>query len=369
LAVFSFTIFAIGGCGYASTPPKPTVGVSVQPTNALLALDATQQFQATVTGSTDTTVEWEVNGVANGNAISDTVTGTGLYTAPAVMPSPASVTVGAISQVNPGDHGSAGITLQTVSVTVSVQPTSALVTLGAPQQFQATVSGSTDTAVTWEVNGVANGNAISGTVSGTGLYTAPAVMPNPASVTVTAIRQVNPSDQASAVVTLQAVTGVSVLPAVAPGGAQIFTTSISGAGSLAGGVARSVNGVAGGDATLGTIVVDGPTSAVYTAPVTGMVGAHVVAVDADTGSVIAGTLGGWSCNAASPPTQFDGSFDLERLPVGHSYNLYAEPLVGLAVPGDFSSVFTGLCSSSVAPTCTPPPVNANDNVRILPASP
>jgi hypothetical protein len=105
------------------------------------------------------------------------------------------------------------------------------------------------------------------------------------------------------------------------------------------------------------------------APVTGMVGAHVVAVDADTGSVIAGTLGGWSCNAANPPTQFDGSFDLERLPVGHNYNLYGEPLVGLALPADFSNVFTGLCSSGVAPTCTPPPVNTNFNVRILPASP
>ena len=104
-------------------------------------------------------------------------------------------------------------------------------------------------------------------------------------------------------------------------------------------------------------------------PVTGMVGAHVVAVDADTGSVIAGTLGGWSCNVESPPTQFDGSFVLERLPVGHSYNLYAEPLVGLALPGDFSDVFTGLCSSSVEPMCVPPPVNTNFNVRIMSASP
>jgi len=103
-------------------------------------------------------------------------------------------------------------------------------------------------------------------------------------------------------------------------------------------------------------------------PVTGMIGGHVVAVDAETGSVIAGTLAGWSCNPANPPTQFDGSFDLERLPVGHSYNLYAEPLVGLALPGDFSDVFTGLCSGSVAPTCTPPPVNTNFNVRILPAT-
>jgi hypothetical protein len=102
-------------------------------------------------------------------------------------------------------------------------------------------------------------------------------------------------------------------------------------------------------------------------PVSGIVGAHVVAVDAETGSVIAGTLGGWSCDAANPPTQFDGSFDLERLPIGHTYNLYAEPLLGLALAGDFSDVFTGLCSSSVAPTCTVPPVNTNFNVRILPA--
>jgi hypothetical protein len=267
--VFISAMFVIGGCGYAGTPPKPSVGVSVQPTSALVALGATQQFQATVTGSTDDTVEWDVNGVANGNAISGTVSGAGLYTAPAVMPSSASVTVTAISQVNPGDHASAIITLQAVAVTVMVQPASALVTLGATQQFQATVSGSTDTAVTWEVNGLANGNAVSGTVSAAGLYTAPLVMPASTNVTVTAISQVNPGDQASAIVTLQPGIGVSVLPAtatVAPGGAQIFTASISGSDSLAGGVAWSVNGVAGGDATLGTIVVNSLTSAVYTAP-------------------------------------------------------------------------------------------------------
>jgi hypothetical protein len=114
---------------------------------------------------------------------------------------------------------------------------------------------------------------------------------------------------------------------------------------------------------LATLAAPSPGSAV-----TGMVGAHVVAVDAVTGSVIAGTLGGWSCDPANPPTQFDGSFDLERLPVGHTYNLYVEPLVGLAVPGDFSNVLTGLCSSSVEPTCTPPPMNTNFNVRMLPAS-
>jgi Matrixin len=102
--------------------------------------------------------------------------------------------------------------------------------------------------------------------------------------------------------------------------------------------------------------------------VTGIVGAHVVAVDAGTGAVVAGTLAGWSCDPASPPTKFDGSFDIERLPVGRSYNLYAEPLVGLAVPADFSDALMSLCSSTAAPTCQTPVVNTNFNVRIFPAS-
>src|SRR5271156_6243480 len=129
LAGFIFTTFAIGGCGYAGAPPKPSVGVSVQPTSALVALGATQQFQATVTGSTDDTVEWEVNGVANGNAVSGTVSAAGLYTAPAVMPGSARVTVTAISQVNPGDHASAVVTLQP-GIGVSVLPATATVAPG-----------------------------------------------------------------------------------------------------------------------------------------------------------------------------------------------------------------------------------------------
>jgi hypothetical protein len=103
--------------------------------------------------------------------------------------------------------------------------------------------------------------------------------------------------------------------------------------------------------------------------VTGIVGAQVVAVDATTGAVVAGALAGWSCDASNPPTRFDGSFDIERLPLNHSYNVYTEPLVGLALPADFSFVFAGLCSSTNAPTCATPGTNTNFNIRTLPASP
>jgi hypothetical protein len=99
-----------------------------------------------------------------------------------------------------------------------------------------------------------------------------------------------------------------------------------------------------------------------------MVGAQVVALDADTGAIIAGAFSAGSCNASSPPMQFDGSYDLERLPVGRNYNLYVEPLVGIALPPDFV-VPADLCSQDVTPSCTAPPANTNFNVRTMPASP
>src|SRR5579863_2589989 len=155
--------------------------------------------------------------------------------------------------------------------TVSLLPASAIVALGQAQQFQGSITGSGNAAVLWQVNGVANGTSIFGTVTDSGLYTAPVVMPNPASVTVSVVSQLNPNDHASAVVTLQDVIGVSVLPStaiVAPGGAQVFAANISGAGSLVGGVTWSVNGASGGNATVGTIVANGASSATYTAPIT-----------------------------------------------------------------------------------------------------
>lgn len=104
------------------------------------------------------------------------------------------------------------------------------------------------------------------------------------------------------------------------------------------------------------------------ASVTGIFGAHVVAVNADTGSVFAGVLGGWSCDPSGSSLQFDGSFDIERLPVGQNYVIYAEPLVGLAAPADFSDALNDLCASA-APACATPAVDTNFNPRIRPADP
>ena len=77
----------------------------------------------------------------------------------------------------------AGCGSNSSSVTIALSPTSATVLLGTSFQFIATPSGSTN-AVQWSVNGVANGNATFGTISPTGLYTAPVTRPVAASAVV-----------------------------------------------------------------------------------------------------------------------------------------------------------------------------------------
>lgn len=99
--------------------------------------------------------------------------------------------------------------------------------------------------------------------------------------------------------------------------------------------------------------------------VTGMFGSQVVAVDAATGSVFAATLGGWTCDPSTSIVQFDGSYVLGPLPVGHSYVVYAEPFVGLVEGGDIAGAFANVCGSD-ASTCTLPAVNTNFAPRIAP---
>jgi hypothetical protein len=102
--------------------------------------------------------------------------------------------------------------------------------------------------------------------------------------------------------------------------------------------------------------------------VRGVVGAHVVAVDADTGSVTAGTLAGWTCDSSNPPSRFDGTFDIQRLSVGHNYMIYAEPLDGLVAPTDFGIALNDICPTGATPACTTPAVNTGFNPRVRPSS-
>jgi probable HAF family extracellular repeat protein len=115
-----------------------------------------------------------------------------------------------ITVSNPDTSGStsgpATFTVAGSSVTVSISPTSANVPVGTGQQFTAAVQGTSNTAVTWSVNGVAGGNTTLGTITQQGFYTAPSTVPSPPTVTVTATSQASPSMSASATLTVTTLT-------------------------------------------------------------------------------------------------------------------------------------------------------------------
>ncbi len=108
------------------------------------------------------------------------------------------------------------------------------------------------------------------------------------------------------------------------------------------------------------------------AGVSGIFGAHVVAMDATIGNVVAGVIGGWSCSGAGP-VQFDGSYVFERLAAGagHSYKIYAEPLNGAADPSTISNAIHTLCRNVLTDpgwpagaSCIVPLVNTNFTTRV-----
>jgi hypothetical protein len=94
--------------------------------------------------------------------------------------------------------------------------------------------------------------------------------------------------------------------------------------------------------------------------VTGIFGAHVVAVDADTGAVVAGTLGGWSCDPQQLPVQFDGFYKIEGMPIADSsgnprqYKVFVEPLDLPTDSTNINSALLDLCRQDVPKPCIVP---------------
>lgn len=247
---------------------NPAVGVTVSPATASVQTGSTFTFTAAVSNATDKSVTWSVNGVAGGNAASGTISNLGVYTAPATVPVPATVNVTASANAEPAKTGTAVVTVTAPPpVIVSVTPTSAALQTGASQQFTASVVNTTNTAVTWEVAGIAGGNATVGLISSSGYYTAPSAVPNPATVVVSAVSQADASVMGTATVTLTQApppVSVSISPTMASAqvnGTQAFVATVLHAADSS--VTWQVNGVTGGNAVTGTI----STAGEYTAPV------------------------------------------------------------------------------------------------------
>jgi hypothetical protein len=166
-----------------------TAKLTVSPSAAVVPAGETQQFTANKPAS------WFVNNIAGGNSTVGTIDPNGLYTAPSSVPSPATVTVKAAWQADATKFATATVTI-TAPSTVSISPTVVTVAAGATQQFTANM------AVDWQLSGATGNAAPLGTISTSGLYTAPSGPPLTGNLTVTAVSQSDPTQQAIAIVTV-----------------------------------------------------------------------------------------------------------------------------------------------------------------------
>lgn len=189
---------ACGGGGGDNGPPN--IQLSISPFQVNLDGGQTQQFVATVTGSTNTAVTWAVAGTNCTGSACGSIDANGLYTAPALIPADAAVRVSATAQANTGVTMSSTVNLKAITVTAT--PDTMTVEAGDQYPVTAAVAHTTNTAVTWTMTGTGCTGAACGTLSNAGVYTAPLLIVNPATVTVTAASVADNTKTDTCVVTL-----------------------------------------------------------------------------------------------------------------------------------------------------------------------
>jgi DNA-binding beta-propeller fold protein YncE len=226
----------VTGCGGGTT----AVGVNIAGPSAppiAVVVNNSVQFAARATGSSTTTVFWQVclpgatstaqptdctqgqgpaqctiPTVSSPLAGYGTITANGLYTAPAKVPTPSNALVVATSCVKPTAFNSIAVTIDS-TVRVQVSPSSAFIGPLETYQFTATVTGTSNTAVSWTID------PSEGTISTAGLYGAPAAASG--TVTITATSAEDPTQKATAQVSVGSGTG----PAIA---SMTPTTAVQG---------------------------------------------------------------------------------------------------------------------------------------------
>jgi hypothetical protein len=201
--------------------PPPSITLTVSPLTSSVQTGSTQPFTASVQNdSQNKGVVWMLSGAGcTGTAcgmlsVTSSLSGAAvLYTAPAAIPSPATVTLTATSAADGSKSTFATITITAapLAIVVTVSPMTASVpTGGATQTFTATVQNdSQNKGVNWTLSGVACSAAACGSVSPASsassaavTYTSPAHSPTPASITLTATSGAESTTGATATITL-----------------------------------------------------------------------------------------------------------------------------------------------------------------------
>lgn len=120
------------------------------------------------------------------------------------------------------------------SITVAVSPSTSNVRVGNSTSFSATVSGTSNAAVTWSVNDTPSGSSAIGTIDSSGKYTAPTSLPSPNTVTIKATSSADTSKSSTSSVTLMNPT--PVLTGISPASTNLgsFSLTITGSNFVSG---------------------------------------------------------------------------------------------------------------------------------------
>ena len=268
LAMLAALVVLLGGCAQAILPGDPgaaggpgLTALTVTPSVATIPGVAQQQFTAKTGDGSKPAVNWSINGIAGGNGTLGTIDANGMYTAPEFPPAPNSITISAVETSNTSRLGNASVTLNNpVPQLTSVAPLEV-----AQGSFTITLTGLhfAQTAVAYMGTTALTTTYVSSTqLTATG--TATSAQAGTQTITVH-----NPAPGASIStgvnLIVQGAVNVLVAPATAmvrAGNQQTFTAMVTGALNLS--VTWTVNGVAGGNSTIGTIAANGA----YTAPLT-----------------------------------------------------------------------------------------------------
>jgi uncharacterized protein (DUF1800 family) len=251
------SVFALSSLAAGLARAQVAGSIAVYPANSSMEFTSTRQFSAYVPISPNT-ITWLVNDVPGGNAALGTISSTGFYQPPAVIPVANVVTIKAQSTAFPSSVGSATLTI----------------TRKYPWLWGTSPSSLQAGNYTVNFNGsnfASDSQAMANGVDVQTMFVSPTKLivsgnaPSAGPITFS-VRQPGPGAVTGNSVTVQ-VTAATVTIAVAPtaatiplGNSQPFNATVTGNPNTA--VTWSVNGINGGSPTVGTITGGG----LYTAP-------------------------------------------------------------------------------------------------------
>lgn len=254
----------LSGCGSGFTVKDPSYYAAISASATTIRVG--QQMQIVNNQkNTGVPLTFAVNGVVGGNAVLGTIDGNGLYSAPAVVPTPNNVVTITSTATSNASYPPGSLTLgvlNPIPILTSVTPTGF-----AEGTTTVTVAGSQfvyGAQISW------NGAAVTTTyVSGTQLIASIAA-PNPGTFPLL-VSNPDPGSANSATVQVKVAPGQVVLKLEPGAGTDVRVTNSINFGLMVTGtsntaVTLAINSVTGGNATVGTAVQNSDGSITYTAP-------------------------------------------------------------------------------------------------------